>query len=169
MLKIFIIFIVAVTPVKSWAQLNNLGKSRCYKDEKDSSQEVFTKTEIAPSYIGQSGLGTFLSQSINFFQLNAYPVGKFLSDTAVVKFIIDQKGMMSNLTVERTENELFKNNLLRTFVQSACSWRAGSFSSRDVKSWVALKVFYTIERKSDNVSLNVGYSRTTVRDILNKK
>ena len=121
MFRLFIIIIFGSVYTNGVAQPNNSDKSHCHSDKKDSSQQVFIKTEMLPYYKGQSGLGTFLSQSINFFHLNSYPVDKFLSDRAVVKFIIDQDSMMSNLMVEKTENELFKNNLLRTFVQSACS------------------------------------------------
>lgn len=137
-------------------------QANCYSNNSLASTEVFKKTEVAVQYKGQVGLSHLLSTKIDFLNLVPGQVKKFYTDTAQVRFILSREGIMSDLSISGTNNEIFRTNLIQAMKNSACYWTPGNFSGREVTSWVILNVFYSIERKPKSISLEVGY------DIINK-
>ncbi len=64
---------------------------------------------------------------------------------------------MSSLTCGNAKSDQFKAQLIQAIKESACSWKPGGFSGREVKSWVILNIYYTVDRKRNNLSLDVSY------------
>ena len=142
---------------------NAFAQVNCYSNNSLASTEILKKTEVGVQYKGQVGLSHLLSTKIDFLNLVPGQVKKFYTDTAQVRFILSREGKMSDLSISGTNNELFRTNLMQAMKNSACYWKPGHFSGRDVTSWVMLNVFYSIERKPKSVSFEVGY------DILSTK
>ncbi|WP_143019831.1 hypothetical protein [Niabella drilacis] len=115
--------------------------------------------EISPQFRGQSGFGNYLAVRIPFAQLAPATPGNAFTDTAQVRFILSPGKGMSDLTVTKAQGERFKNELNRAVKESACLWRPGGFSGREMTGWVVLNIYYTVERNKNknDFSLHVGY------------
>ncbi|MGE9314464.1 hypothetical protein ACLOAU_22605 [Niabella sp. CJ426] len=161
-----ILFVIAVyTSTQLLSQpSNNIRKSekavrsfKCYDDRLDTS-DVFTKTEITPKYKGRGGFESYLTERLSSSMLLSSVSDKLFTDTVQVKFVLKPDSLrMSSVACGDAKNSQFKDQLIQAIKESACSWIPGGFSGREVKSWVILNIYYTVDRKRNNLSLNAGY------------
>ncbi|WP_300599794.1 hypothetical protein [Niabella sp.] len=137
----------------------------CYSEKSLDvpGSEVFKKTEFPPKF-REHGFKNYLELRIPFAELAAAMPGNTFTDTAQVKFILSPYNGMSDLTVTKTPDKRFQNELVRVMKESACLWSPGGFSGREVTSWVVLNIYYTVKRgeNKDHFAVNVGY------DLVNK-
>lgn len=142
-------------PAKLFAQTN------CYDEHfNDKEESVFTKIEI-PAYFkgGSDAFLNFLISHINFdsIVIDLKQNERVYSDTATLSFIVSKKGRISDLTIAGTKREILRKELFKTIIQSSCYWVPGNFSGRFVNGWYKLKIFYTIDRRRQDISTKVGY------------
>lgn len=168
-IKFVILFILSVsyTPVLFGQHNGNKNEyaytrssATCYDDKTDTSEKFFTKTELPPRYRGRSGFANLLTEKLSASIFVSTRTDSVFTDTVQVKFVIHNPYStlrMSNLTISNTENKIFTEKLVEAIKQSACFWTPGSFSGREVSTWVDLNIYYYVKRTKNNVLLNVGY------------
>ena len=160
---LFVIAVYTFTHLLGQAD-NNIRKSekatrsyKCYDNRLDTS-DVFTKTEITPKYKGRGGFESYLTERLSSSMLLSGVSDQFFTDTVQVKFVLKPDSLrMGSLTCGDAKSNQFKTQLIQAIKESACSWVPGGFNGKEFKSWVRLKIYYTVERKQNMVSLNVGY------------
>lgn len=150
----------------SFGQINSdttklLDQTNCYAEHfNDKEESVFTKIE-SPAYFkgGSDAFLNFLISHINFKSIvsELKQNERVYSDTASLKFIVSKKGTISDLTIVGTKREIFRQELFKTIKQSSCYWVPGNFSGRFVNGWYELKIFYTIDRRRQDILTKVGY------------
>ena len=131
---------------------------KCYKDINYPPKTVFTKTEIAPSYkYGKDAFLNLLIQNSNLINIVLLEKQqKSYTDTAQISFIVSKDYEMHNLTITKTKNETVKNQLIKSFKESACNWVPGYMGGRLVTSWIILNVYYTVNRNQNNITLQIS-------------
>ena len=145
----------------------NSDSAKCFVEHfEDKSESVFTKIET-PGYF-KGGSDAFLNFLISNIKLNNIVADlkqndRLYSDTATVKFIISKKGVISDLTITGARKEIFMMELLETMKNSSCNWIPGNFSGRLVNGWFQMKIFYTIDRRRQEISTKVGYDMIEIR------
>ncbi len=118
-----------------------------------NSENVFSKIQIPPSFIGGSNtFKCFLNSSGGFAFLASELLSKdsVYFDTARVRFIVSKYGVMSNLSVTKCLSESYCKEVYRVIKLSACSWTPGNFSGRYVNGWVQMDLFFHLKRNQDN-------------------
>lgn len=133
----------------------------CYVDTFDTKNEsVFTKIETPAQFKG--GSDAFLKFLVSNIKPETILNGmkqneRFYSDSAIIRFIISKKGIISNLTVTETSKETLRQELFEVIKKSSCDWVPGNFSGRLVNGWFQMKLFYILDRRPKEISIKIGY------------
>jgi hypothetical protein len=123
---------------------NSAESHRYYSEKLTDTGHVFTKVLNKPHFKGgQSSLSNFLSDHINYEEFD----DDFSADTARVKFIVNRQGGISALSIAKTDNKAFSDELTRAMKISSCSWVAGG-SEQLVNTWHGFNIYYSIEKPS---------------------
>ncbi|RXK57599.1 hypothetical protein ESA94_20590 [Lacibacter luteus] len=137
-------------------------KKECFEAE-INSENVFTKIEIVPSFIGGSNtFKSYLNSSGGFGFLSNELLNKdsIYFDTARVRFIISKYGVMSNLSVTKCHSESYKKEVYQVIRGSACGWIPGNFSGRNINGWVQIDIYFQLKRCQDNsIQKTVSYKQ----------
>ena len=153
----FLIFITLVLAPLYLVSQKVVESRYCYTDTISDSSEVFTRMENKPHFKGgHDSLLNYLMENISFKTLvnDLRQNERIFEDTARIKCIISREGIMSNLTVTRTKKQLYQNEILRVFKNSACSWKPGDFG-RYVTGWLQLDIYYLIDRRYNEITTKV--------------
>lgn len=157
-MKYMVIVVVSILCSKTLVAQKQL-KKVCFEAEVNS-ENVFTKIQILPSFIGGSNtFKCFLNSAGGFgFLADELLVNdSSYFDTARVRFVISKYGMMSNLSVTKCLSESFKKEVYRIIKATACSWTPGNFSGRYVNGWVQINLYFHL-RRNQNSSVQYTFS-----------
>ena len=136
-------------------------RKSCYIDELKNKGEVFTHLG-SPAYYkgGSDGLREMLTKNISSGKIIATLTSeeKLYSDTAIVRFIISQDRTMSDLSIRGTQKDVFSQEIGRVLKESACSWKPANACGRLVDYRKEMKIFYTIDRRENRVSVTAGFA-----------
>ena len=153
---LFLGILIGLIPIFVFSQ-GNSDTTTCYVDNIKSDENVFYNiTHEAYPKEGYISFRNFLMTNINHnkFIINLSRSQPIFSDTARVKFIISKNGIMSNLEVKDTKNDIFKGELEKVLKQYSCKWLPGTYDgARKSNSWYKCEIFYYIELKNGEVQI----------------
>lgn len=127
-------------------------KKECF-EAKINAENVFTKIEIPPSFIGGSNTFKCFLNSSSWLSILANELlikDSVYYDTARVRFVISKFGVMSNLSVTKCLSESYRKEVYRIIKGSACGWIPGNFSGRNINGWVQMDLFFQLKRNLDS-------------------
>lgn len=127
-------------------------KKECFEAE-INAENLFTKIEIPPSFIGGSNTFNCFLNSSSWLSILANELlikDSVYYDTARVRFVISKFGVMSNLSVTKCLSESYRKEVYRIIKGSACGWIPGNFSGRNINGWVQMDLFFQLKRNLDS-------------------
>ncbi|MCH5597191.1 leucine-rich repeat domain-containing protein [Niabella ginsengisoli] len=112
-------------------------KDPCYAEDEIFEYDIFTKTEVAPSFKGRPGAGSaFFNQNLNFPNISPkIQNSKSWSDTVVLKFVVKPWGGITKITPVSYQLEQTKEEATRLLKLSCPNWQSGFTGSRTVLAW----------------------------------
>lgn len=123
---------------------NTVSEKDCYMENITSDNRIdplVTKIDRAAYYKGtpnnQSPI--FHKIDVDAIMASVKPAPDSYRDTAVATFGISSQAKMSNIQIDGTSNEVFKNLLLKSIRESACGWRPAEHNGQSIDTWVRLK------------------------------
>jgi hypothetical protein len=127
-------------------------KKECFETE-INTENVFTKIQIIPSFIGGSNTFKCYLNSSSWLSILANELlikDSVYYDTARVRFVISKYGVMSNLSVTKCLSESYRKEVYRIMKGSSCGWIPGNFSGRNINGWVEMDLFFHLKRYKDS-------------------
>jgi hypothetical protein len=137
----------------------------CYQEEGNFPEHtVFIKMNQYPHY-GRSRLGSseikfkqLILSGLDYDKITGYSYGpQFFTDTLNIKFIIDQQGKMSNLTVVSSKFPILENELKRIIISSACNWNPGEISGRKLTGWYKKNMILNFDGRGSSLSVKIEF------------
>ncbi len=151
-----IVIVVGLLPQILFSQKAD-NPQNCYRDTFPDKTKVYTRMENKPQFKGgHDSLLNFLITNISFQKLVSDLTQNEMvyADTARVKFIISRDGILSDLSVTLTKNQIFKTEIFSVIKKSSCLWRPGNFG-RNIDGWLQLDIYYFITRRYNEVTSRV--------------
>lgn len=111
------------------------------EEEEEAAPEIFTIVEEMPAYPGGDGaLYSFISSQIKY---PAIAVDNGLEDKVIVRFVVDEKGNVSQVTVARGKYDMLNEEALRV-VKQLKGFKPGKQRGKPVKVWFTLPVVFQL-------------------------
>ncbi|NOT49645.1 MAG: hypothetical protein HOP10_00035 [Chitinophagaceae bacterium] len=152
--KILLAFLVF--PVMSEAQVT---QDTCYQDQiadPGEREKIFNEATIHPSFKGGViSWRRFLERNLNTDKfIDGSSDSATFSLNVTAKFVVDKTGRLSNLEILNSPNPVVTEEMIRILKRSCPFWNPPySSSGRAINAWHTEKIFFTVEKHADLISI----------------